>query len=170
MRVEKEGSQITFICSPRESSLLCRILQSIIAHYKKRPEELDAPAAAAWYSTRGCETARMSAEETREWLWQLLQLKRGHLTFLLEWQTQLLQPQSHLHQLRVPLEQASALITVLNDHRLWAAAQNDIGEKEMTLLSLRALSQLKLAQQRALFEIHFLAYLIEEILHHLSGD
>lgn len=170
MRVARENNQLTFTYSLLESRLLRRVLQSIIGNYQMRPEDLDAPTAAAWYSTRGCEAARMSAEETREWLWQMHQLKSGHLRLLVDWDRQLAGGPGDLRELRIPVDEGSTLITVLNDYRLWAAARNDIGEGEMTLLSLRDLGHLKPAQQNALFEIHFLAQLIEEILRFLPGN
>ena len=170
MRVARAKDSLTLIFKAAEGRVLRRIVLSISQNYLLRPGEMDAKAAAVWYSTNGCEKAKMSAEETREWLAQLHQLKCGHLRLLQAWEQQLAHPAAAQCELRLTLEEAAGLVTVLNDHRLLAAARNDIGQDEMRLHSLPALGNLRAAQQTALYEIHFLGYLIEEILRALPHN
>jgi len=50
------------------------------------------------------------------------------------------------------------------------AAHHNIGEQEMNMRTLAAFSKLPPPQQTALFEMEFLAYLIDELLQLLSGE
>lgn len=170
MRVATGKDLLTLTFKSSERRALHHIVLRMIESYQVRPGEMDAKAAAAWYSTRGCETARMSEEETREWVAQLHQLKRGHLRMLQAWEVQLAHSPSTQGELRLTVEEAASLVAVLNDHRLLTAARNDIGQDEMNLRSIPALSSLGATQQAALYEIHFLGYLIEEILRALPHN
>src|SRR5258708_20047233 len=72
--------------------------------------------AAVWYSTRGCESAKMSAEETRDWLEQLHGLRSANLARLEDWAKQLTAPKENHFELCLPLAEADKPITLLNDH------------------------------------------------------
>jgi hypothetical protein len=65
------------------------------------------------------------------------------------------------------LEETDAFLTTLNDYRLMMAARHDLGQDEMDLRAPEEWSSLLPARQSALFEIHFLAWMLEEILHAL---
>ena len=73
-------------------------------------------------------------------------------------------------RLTLTLDETSELVTILNDHRLLAAARNEIGQAEMDLNNMAAFNALPAPQQTALTEIHFLAYLIETLLNLLSNE
>jgi hypothetical protein len=164
MNLVREHGHLRFAFNAIESRVLQHILETIAAGYKVAPAEIDPKVAAVWYSTRGCETSQMSTEETREWVQQIHGLKSAHVALLEEWVRQLTEGRKGHHELRVHLEQTPALVNALNDHRLHAAARNDIGQAEMDLPPSLALKSLSPAQQLALFEIHLLAGIIEEIL------
>jgi hypothetical protein len=169
MLPKRHNDTLTLGLSSFESRLLRRVLNSIIRNYKAKPGQLDPRVAAAWYSTRGCETARMSADETRDWLETLHGYKSANLKLLEGWANQLAQARGE-SQLNIRLDQAAPLMTVLNDHRLFAAAKHDINQAEMDMHSLAAIAKLKPAQQAALYEIHFLAWIVEELLRLISPD
>lgn len=169
MQAARQGKELVLAFNAVESRIVLRILRSIIENYRLRPDQLDPRVAAVWYSSRGCQTAKMSAEETRDWLETLHSYKSANLQCLEEW-TRSLAGAKPRPQLRLRLEEAASLVTVLNDHRLMAAARNDIGQAEMDMHLSSAIGRLKPAQQAALYEIHFLAYLIEEILRHTAPE
>lgn len=152
-----------------ESRFLQDILKQIIDNYQITPEHLPPQAAAAWYSTRGCESAKMSAEETRDWLEALHQYKNANVQHLTRWRRHLRIPKEGHYQLALKLEDAPILLTALNDHRLLRAATQGIGQSEMDVRSLSSFKALSPHQQVALSEIHFLAAIIEEVLHFLPG-
>jgi hypothetical protein len=66
--------------------------------------------------------------------------------------------------LRILAGHAPTFVTAINDYRLAAAARHGIGETEMNAHSLWQLAKLAPPRQKAVLEIHFLAWLIEETL------
>jgi hypothetical protein len=170
MRTARQNDRITVSFGAFESQALHRILSTIIQNYKIRPAEMGPKEAAVWYSTRGCESAKMSAEETRDWLEQLHGLRSANLARLEDWAKQLTAAKEDHFELCVPLAEADKLITLLNDHRLFAAARHDIGQAEMDLCSLAACNALTPMQSNALDEIHYLAGLIEALLRLLPNS
>jgi hypothetical protein len=170
MNATRDKDRVTLTFNALESRVLRQILGSIAANYKVPPAQMDPRMTAVWYSTRGCETARMSAEDTRDWLEQLHGFKSANLGLIADWIKQLAQCQKGQYELCVNLEQASRLVTVLNDHRLLAAAQNNIGQEAMDMPSQQALQKLAPAQQVALFEIHLLAWIVEELLRLIAPE
>jgi hypothetical protein len=178
MRLQRENESLVFTLSLPEHLLLANALRELVAKYRLKPDELDARTAAAWYSRRGCATAGMSDEETREWLEHLHALKKSNcLQRLEEWVSQLREcrkgnseagaadPEfSGQSMLRIPTDEAAIFMTAINDYRLAAAARHDIGQIEMDAHSPWQLARLPPLRQKALLEIHFLAWIIEETL------
>ena len=66
-------------------------------------------------------------------------------------------------------EDVNPFLVAINDYRLLQAARHDIGEAEMDLRTEDALQAMAPARRAALIEIHFLAWVIEELLHALPG-
>ena len=112
----------------------------------------------------------MSAEETREWLNHLHGFKCANVVLIEEWRRQLARIPAGPRQLQLKFGEAPKLVTVLNDHRLLAAARHGIGQAEMDLHTVSDLAQLSLDRQTALYEIELLAYIMEEILRLLLDD
>ena len=169
MIARRQADQIVFAFSTLERKVLERALAALLENYKVRPEEADQKGAAVWYSARGCQRARMSADETAEWLKQLHHLRTGRMEVLEICLKQFTAQSQPPWALRIPVSQAEALLTALNDHRLLLAARHDIGESEMSVRSFASLSKLPPDQQTALCEIEFLAYLVEELLQLLQN-
>lgn len=165
MNIVLESGLLRLTFNLLESRVLRQILAALIANYKVPPGEIDPKIAAVWYSTRGCETAHLTPDETRDWLEQLHGFKSANLALLQDWREQLGTRRAGHYELQLKPEHAPNLLTVLNDHRLLVAARNDIGQEEIDLSTLAAAGKLTAAQQVALFEIHLLAWIIEEILH-----
>jgi hypothetical protein len=170
MLSSRHNDTLTLGLSSFEGRILRRVFSSIIRNYKLKPSQLDPKVASVWYATRGCETARMSADETRDWLETLHGYKSANLELLEEWNKELAASKAGDFKLKVKLDQAAQLIIVLNDHRLFTAAKHDIQQAEMDMHSLSALAKLKPAQQAALYEIHFLAWIVEELVRLISPD
>ena len=91
MLSSRHKDTLTLGLSSFESRILRRVFTSIIQNYKIKPGQLDPKVAAVWYSTRGCETAKMSADETRDWLETLHGYKSANLELLEQWNKQLAQ-------------------------------------------------------------------------------
>ena len=106
----------------------------------------------------------MSADETAEWLKQLHHVRTGRMEVLGTCFKQFTAQSQPPWALGIPVSQAEALLTALNDHRLLVAARHDIGEAEMSVRTFSALTKLPPDQQTALCEIEFLAYMVEELL------
>ena len=169
MRAAKTGELLTLSFSFFESRLLQGAIREVVVNYKAKPEDLAPKAASAWYSTRGCKGAKMSAEESKEWVETLHQYKSANVEQLTRWSRALDLPKAGERQIQLKLEEAPILMTALNDHRLWLAASHDIGQKEMDMRSPADLARLPSAQQSAVYMIEFLAWILEEILHFLPG-
>ena len=170
MQVAREQDRIRLKLNPLEAQIFEQILRLIIKHYKLGPAELDPKSASAWYSKRGCKTAGMSEEETSDWIETLHDLRTGRLGRLEEWVARLTTRKAPAIDLEFTFGEASTLLTVLNDHRLFVAARHDIGQHEMDLHSVRALKELTSAQQNAVCEIHFLAIVMEELLRFVAPE
>jgi hypothetical protein len=171
MHARREQSFILLGFSFFESQVLGQILAFIKEQYRKKPSELDPETAASWYSVRGCETAGMSKEETRDWLSQMHDYRSGRIDAI-EGVISSLRSEDpgEPMELRLTTDQAVDLVTVLNDHRLLVSARNEIGQNEMDVHSMAEFSALPAPQQTALTEVHFLAYIIEGLLHLLSPE
>jgi hypothetical protein len=171
MRLKRENESLVFTLSLPERLLLAHALRELAVNYRLKPDELDGRTAAAWYSPRGCASAGMSDEETKEWQEHLHAFKKNtNLQRLEDWAAQLgerVTADSELSgqsMLRIPTEQAAVFMTVINDYRLAAAARHDIGQAEMDAHSPWQLARLPPLRQKAVLEIHFLAWIIEETL------
>ena len=170
MNVSRERNEICLSFNLVEGRLLLRVLRSIRKNYALKPEEIDERTAAAWYSTKGCQAAGMSLEETREWLEALHEIKSTSLRLIEAWFDQVSRPHHGRYQLRVAMNDAPTLLRVLNDHRLLMAARNDIGQGEMDAHDFETAGRLSLKKQVALLDIHFLAWMVEEILRQMPGN
>ena len=170
MRFARKDGRLALTCNLPHSRFLRRILNSIADNYQIKPAQMDPKSAVAWYSRRGCETAKLSEDDTREWLDALHGFRSARLGLLQEWIAQLAAPKAGEYELLVKPEEAHHLVGVFNDHRLLLAARNDIGQAEMDVHLLSATGQLSPARQAALFEIHLLAQIIEELLRWISPE
>lgn len=168
MRVQRQGERLVLSFSVSEGSLLLRTLARLATSYHLKPDELDPRASAVWYSKKGCASAKLSETETHEWLEHLHTLRKAGSTNLEHWARQLTAAEGRPPFLKLSGEAASAFLVALNDYRLMTAACHDIGEKEMSIHSPTALSQLPPARREALFEVHFLAWIVEETIHALQ--
>jgi len=191
VRLKREKDSLVFSLNSPERLLLAHVLREIVEKYQLKPHEQDPPTAAAWYSIRGCATAGLSAEETKEWLENLQALKGANLQRLEEWVAQLSTqrptknaergpadsafpvPHSALPEkstLRIKTDHAAAFVTAINDYRLATAARHNIGQPEMDAHMPWQLLKLPPARQQAVLEIHVLAWIIEETLRLLEGQ
>ncbi len=164
MIARRQADQIVFAFSTLERKVLERTIAALLQNYKIRPDEADQKVAAVWYSARGCQRARMSADETADWLKQLHNVRTGRIEVLKICLKQFAAQTQPPWALGIAVSQAEGLMTALNDHRLLLAARHDIGEAEMSVRSFSSLSKLPPAQQTTLCEIEFLAYMVEELI------
>jgi hypothetical protein len=170
MRAFRKNDTLTLEFNFLENSLLRRALGEVIRNYKIKPESLDPEIAKWWYSTRGCKSAKMSEEETRDWVANLHAAKSAHLEKLEHWKKALSGRNQGPFQLNLTFEEAHALLTVLNDHRLLMAGKYAIGEDEMTCRSEEEFRHLSHGQQKALLSIDLLGVVIESLLRLLSPE
>ncbi|HMJ64022.1 MAG TPA: hypothetical protein VK615_01635 [Candidatus Binatia bacterium] len=170
MKAVRENDRIVLRCSPLEARLLRRVFATIARHYEVKPAEIHPSIAAVWYSTRGCASARMTDEQTREWVETLHNLKSANVALLRKWRQAIAPRPNAVAQLDLPDEESHVLLTVINDHRLMRAARYDIGDFEMSVRTLAALQNLKPRQRAALLDITFLAGIIEAVLALLPGN
>lgn len=170
MKARKVEGTIVITLGAGEAVVLRHALVSVASAYRTPPDKIDPRIGAMWYSTRGCRSADMSAEDVAEWISQMHAFKSGNLALVEGWLRQLAKGASRRTELALKLDHADAFVRVLNDHRLLAAAENDIGQDEMDLRDLGAAEELEPQRQTALVEIHFLAWIIEEILRLTAPD
>ena len=164
MQANREGNQIVLEFGVLEKQVLLHIFQSVVRNYRQKPDQMDRATAKAWYSTQGCKSAGMTPEETRDWVRGLHEFKGANLLQLEKWTAEISAQPMEPSALKFSIEQAHVLLGILNDHRLLSAARNDIGDDEMELHSLTEFEALPAEQQTALYEIHFLAWIMEEVL------
>jgi hypothetical protein len=170
MRAFRKNDSLTLQFNFLESTLLRRALAEIIRNYKIKPEALDPEIAKWWYSTRGCKSSRMSEEETHDWVANLHAAKSANLTKIEQWKKALLKRDRAPYQLKLTLEEAHALMMVLNDHRLLSAGRYAIGQDEIECESIEEIRLLSREQQKALLSIDLLDRVIIKILRLLSPE
>jgi hypothetical protein len=170
MNLAVKGSELVCTFNLIEGRILLRVMRAILKNYALTPGELDERSRAAWYATRGCETAGLSADEIREWQQALHEVKSARLVLLERCYRQLTRAAGGAAKLSVSLDDTPAFLAALNDHRLLIAARQDIGQAEMDTHDLDEAEKLGHAKQAALLEIHFLAWIIEEMIRHLPGE
>lgn len=170
MRATSKGDRIRIALSTGEAMVLRRALDALAAAYRTPPERIDPRVAAVWYSTRGCQSAGMSSEETSDWVRQIHGFKSANLELVEGWLDQLDERAAGRAILELPLGHAEALVGALNDHRLRAAAEHGIGQEEMDLRDPLSVVGLASGRQAALIEIHFLAWVIEVVLRLIAPD
>ena len=164
MRMVRQQDRIQLSVNLLEAQILERVLTLIIANYQLKPAEIDPRVASVWYSTRGCETAKMEPDETKDWIETLHGFRSAHIARLQEWVKTLGTRKTPVTTIDFTFKEATDLVTILNDHRLFLAAKYDIGQPEMDLRSIETIHQLTPIQQNAVCEIHFLAVMIEQLL------
>jgi hypothetical protein len=170
MRAARQNDRIILRFALAEAQLLRRIFNSIIRNYTLKPADIDPRVADVWYSQRGCASARMTDEQTREWIETLHSLKGANLGLLRRWARNLTPRTNHIVQLELTDEDSQTLVTVLNDHRLMCAARYSIGEPEMNLRTLTDLENVPPRRRIALVDIMLLASIIETVLALLPGN
>ncbi len=164
MQIRREDRHLLLSLAVLEARVLRKCLKALIQNYQIRPELFDPKGKAAWYGTRGCESVRMSPEETREWLDNLYRFRGEHLRLLEGCAKQLAARLEQKYALRLAMDDAPGFLTVINDHRLLVAAQQNLGEKDIHLLTLSDLESLSLPRRNALLEIEVLGWIMEGIL------
>ena len=170
MYAAKRKGRLTLTVEPGERRLFRRVLEAILRNYQTPPEALPAPVARVWYSTAGCRSARMSAEQTGEWIDELRAIRKSRLRLLQRFVRQMPSAGKGSSELRMSTDQAAVFMTALNDHRLFLAARHDLGEAEMNWPFFASAAALKPARRKALFEIGALALVIEILLSVLDQE
>ena len=164
MRAARKNNELVLEFGAIEKDILLQTVQAILENYTLKPGELDPRTAAVWYSTRGCKSAGMSDEETREWVDALYTLKSANAKLLQRWCAQIKELEPGKFELAVKLADAASLVTIVNDHRLHLAAIHDIGQNDMDVRSWVEDEQLSSEKQSALVQIELLGWLMELIL------
>jgi hypothetical protein len=164
MHAAKSEGRLTLTIEAGERPRFRRILEAIFRNYQTPPEALPGPVARVWYSTAGCQGARMSEEQTREWIDQLHAIRNARLRLLQRFLAEMQSPGKGASELRMSTDQAADFMISLNDHRLFLAAQHEIGEAEMERPFFASAAALTPARRKALFEISALAVVIEILL------
>jgi hypothetical protein len=170
MKAERENDRIILRFGSFEARLLRRIFATIARYYQMKPAEIHPSISAVWYSSRGCVSAQMTEEQTREWIEALHNLKSANVALLRRWRQTISPRPNAVSQLELSDAESHALVTVVNDHRLMCAARYGIGEEEMSIRTLTDLQELKPRQRAALLDITFLAGIIEAVLALLPGN
>lgn len=164
MRAARRNDELVLEFGDVEKGLLLHTVGAILHNYKLKPGELDSKTAAVWYSTRGCKSAGMSDEETREWIDSLYSFKGANAALLEQWRGQIKEREPGKFELTVKLAEASSLVTIINDHRLHLAATHDISQSDMDGRDWSDDAQVADEKQSGLVQIELLGWLIEVIL------
>lgn len=177
MQVARRNEELVLQFGAMEKELLLSAVRAILKNYRLKPGEIDPKTAGIWYSTRGCQAAGMSDEETREWLENLYSFKGANARLLEEWSGQIKEIEPSKFEVAIKLEQAATLLTIINDHRLHLAAKYDIGQTEMDEAGQGVLAEpleeaapLDAEKQFAIVQIDMLAWLMEVILRLAAPD
>ena len=156
---EEGGRQIDFAAP--EAALLRQALQSTVEAYETDPSELDPMVGNAWYGQAGLREAGIRGEDAIHWVEGLHEARMGRGAAMKSW-LKTLPSVGQAGRWILPKEEVESFLAACNDHRLRRAAEFDLGEGD---LEVRAMERAKGDNRIALVEIHFLAWMIELILH-----
>lgn len=156
----KGGARQVELAGP-ESALLRQVLEGLQEAYQTAPGELDPMVGNLWYGRAGLKEAGIRGEEAIHWIEGLHEARLGRQAALQRWMNSM--PKAGQAGVWSISEQdVELLVASLNDHRLRRAGEFDLGERD---LEVKAMERAKGDKRIALVEIHFLAWLIELILH-----
>lgn len=167
MRVKRDNDVLAITLNVLEGRFLAQMMGRIAENYRSKPGTLSEPANEVLYSTKGC-AAETTPDEIKEWAEQLHGFKAARLALIEDWLQQLQAGGSLRVRLRVKIDEAPAFVGTVSDYRLVAAAEHQVGEEEMSLRSPMEMASLSDERQGALLEIHFLAWIIEEVLREME--
>ncbi|NBS13633.1 MAG: hypothetical protein EBT57_02285 [Verrucomicrobia bacterium] len=157
---EKSGDRTMELAAP-EAALLRQALESTAEAYRTDPGELDPMVGNAWYGRAGLREAGIRGEDALHWIEGLHEVRLGREKTTRHW-IQKLPAVGQPGVWRLPGNEVDVFLATLNDHRLRRAAEFDLGEGD---LEVTALERAKGDKRIALVEIHFLAWIMEMILH-----
>lgn len=161
MQVNRLEEKLEIILMDLEAAMLDGIFAQILRNYAAPPDELDSEVSAVWYYP----PVRRDDKNEREWIEDsrrdLHEYRSAHAEQIGKWRQEFAQNQEKFIRWMISLEEADELVAILNDHRLYRAAEAGIGQAEMDL-SFEQLGNIQ--QGSALVEIHILASLIELLL------
>lgn len=157
---EKSGDRSFELAVP-EAALLRQALESTAEAYRTNPGELDPMVGNVWYGRAGLREAGIRGEDALHWIEGLHEVRLGREKHTQNWLKKLpAVGQSGVW--RLPVNEVDAFLATLNDHRLRRAAEFDLGDGDLEVM---ALEKAKGDKRIALVEIHFLAWVMEMILH-----
>lgn len=157
---EKSGDRSIELAAP-EAALLRQALESTAEAYRTNPGELDPMVGNVWYGRAGLREAGIRGEDALHWIEGLHEARLGREKFTQRWLRKL-PAVGKSGVWRLPVTEVEAFLATLNDHRLRRAAEFDLGEGDLAVM---ALERAKGDKRIALIEIHFLAWIMEMLLH-----
>lgn len=162
MRMLREGSggRNLELAAP-EAALLRQALESTAEAYRTEPGELDPMVGDVWYGRAGLREAGIRGEDALHWIEGLHEVRLGREKLTQKW-LKSLPPVGQSGAWHLPSSEVEFFLATLNDHRLRRAAEFDLGEGD---LEVTALEKAKGDKRIALVEIHFLAWIMEMLLH-----
>lgn len=162
MRVlrEESGGRNLELAAP-EAALLRQALESTAEAYRTEPGELDPMVGDVWYGRAGLREAGIRGEDALHWVEGLHEVRLGREKLTQRW-LKSLPPVGQSGAWHLPSSEVEIFLATLNDHRLRRAAEFDFEEAD---LEVTALEKAKGDKRIALVEIHFLAWIMEMILH-----
>jgi hypothetical protein len=166
---EIEGKLALELEGPEKEALWVSLL-ALRDHYRAELAELPEPLRRYWVGSISKESLTgPEAEEAEELLKETRLAWRSERAELVERWLERTHPVPGTGRSRLVLErdEVDAFLSIINDRRLTLAVEHGIGEEEMNRNPLWVSSR---SLQRALWEIHFLAYLQEVLLSFLSGS
>lgn len=162
MRIEKglTGGRHFDFAAP-EAALLRQALETTVVAYRTPPAELDPMVGNVWYRQAGLREVGIRGEDAFHWVEGLHEVRLGREKLANRW-IKTLPPIGQAGRWHLAEDEVEHFVATLNDHRLRRAAEFDLGEGD---LEVRAMEKSKGDKRVALVEIHFLAWMIELILH-----
>lgn len=167
MEIHSTQEQLQIFLNQDEVRFLADVLESLKQKYQIPPELMDSKTSSVWYSMKGCSQMEMSEEDREEWLLGLQQHRTEYQGKMDGWLKCLksADPEASLVLLEIPFTEVEMLLSILNDHRLAMAAVHEVGQGEMEHDLEKVEDPIK---RSALFQIHFLGWMMERIIGEVS--
>jgi hypothetical protein len=158
---------VEIVFEEAETVILNKVFRSMLERYQLDPSELEPRLHKTWYKDTTPENKSTPREEVEEYNEYLRDARQERVPNLEKWISTLESAEDFPFHLKLSFPEADEMVTVLNDHRLAVAALNEITEYDMDQQFDDIEEGLK---KYALFEIHYLGWIMEMLMRRLQGE
>jgi hypothetical protein len=166
MKVFSKKNHVLLSLDRPEAEFFVRIFCSLIGEYQTEPAQTHEKLADVWYPSLSLQVGNMSNQEIEDWNDQLFELRGERCASLEKWSSFLEAAKKFPVEWQISIAEAETLLMIFNDYRLATAAKHGLDDSELE----HDFESVQDPQKKlALFEVHFLAWIMERVIDELAN-